>query len=236
MKLDRVTITGADNLTSPEDLVALAAEYPFVELGILMIMGGYGSRFPSQGWIKELLDVLPPETKLCAHLCGGWVDALTEFAEYPFADIKAFDPKRFQRVQLNFHAFPAGGGLPLLVRDKLVDLTAAGTSFIFQVDGVNDALVKNWADYGCGSPLFDISGGAGILPEDWPRAWKDIYCGYAGGLSPKNVGAQLRGPIADAAGDSRVWIDVETRVRTDGELDLGLVRGFLDACAPFLEG
>ena len=60
MKLDRVTITGADDSVDPLQLRALSLEFPFVEWGILVshsntICTSYPKpRFPSPKWIADL--------------------------------------------------------------------------------------------------------------------------------------------------------------------------------------
>ena len=78
-------------------------------------------------------------------------------------------------------------------------------------------------------PLFDLSGGAGILPESWPKA-KGEYCGYAGGLSPENLEEQLEKIKCVVDEDQKIWIDVETHVRSsdDKQFDLDKVRKFLE--------
>lgn len=72
-------------------------------------------------------------------------------------------------------------------------------------------------------PLFDISGGAGILPDAWPTAHtyrmsigQEGYFGYAGGIGPENIAEQLP-KIARAAWPFPYWIDMETRVRSEGD-------------------
>lgn len=229
MKLDRVTLTGADDSVDPKDLLKLSRKYPFVEWGILIASMDGGSesgacRFPSTDWISRLgrLNGL----RLSAHLCGTPVIAVLMAGELPF-------PKRgsiFQRVQLNFH----GSKLPKFVPSKL---PTADLQFMFQCDGVNDALVQEWVRRGLGSPLFDTSSGAGVLPNDgWPGCWKGVYCGYAGGLGPENVVEQVSGPIRKAVGDGHCWIDMETRVRSnhDAQFDLAKCEQVLKLVAGYI--
>lgn len=85
-------------------------------------------------------------------------------------------------------------------------------------------------------PLFDTSGGAGIVPRVWPIPLASIpYHGYAGGLGPETLERELE-RIAEAAGDTRVWIDMERRVRSedDERLDLDKVRRVLALCEPLV--
>jgi hypothetical protein len=231
MKLTRVTITGADNTTNPADMVALTKEFPFVEWGIL-----YGTntlsdprpRFPDAEHIRALEDaLLNVDGVLSAHMCGKYVrdlcisgneSALTGLGHY-------------QRVQLNFHGqfHKAHPLLPEIINSH------KNKRFILQCDGANDSGVVEICKTTLSGPLFDRSGGAGILPDSWPTAWPETFCGYAGGLSPWNVIGELE-KIAVAAGDEQIWIDTETRVRTDDdkELDMELVGQFLEAASNFV--
>lgn len=254
--LDRVTITGADDSVSPADLLALSEEFPFVEWGILVSQKKTNTdcpRFPSSQWIEGLQSIAEAtDLQLSMHLCGQWVRDLligvvkTEVHEFV---------RCFQRVQLNFHGDQVGCNPPRFVR-------ALGTfgdrHFIFQLDGVRgneylEAAVGEDAKNCVG--LFDVSGGAGVLPREWPTPlYMDVqpgpdgegveqwdYHGYAGGLSPDNLGEQLPLILKASAGtehtrEGRIWIDTETRVRSadDRQFDLAKVRRFLEVAAPFV--
>jgi phosphoribosylanthranilate isomerase len=103
-----------------------------------------------------------------------------------------------------------------------------GKQFIFQLDDVNnDLLGLAQANSVNAVPLFDLSGGNGILPEHWPKATKYGFCGYAGGLSPENLEEQLA--IIDQCTDGPVWVDAESMVRSNGDqqFDLEKVERFL---------
>lgn len=253
MELDRVTITGADDSVNPADLLNLSDEFPFVEWAILFSPKHRGSpRWPSADWLTRLRKDAGP-MKLSAHLCGGWVRDLLQ-GKFTFSEwfSEYFDD--YQRVQLNFHAEPVAA-LPVefvsallggcMCRDGSVE-----RQFIFQIDGVNDGFfdsVRQMAPSHDFVPLFDCSHGAGVLPGDgWPKAeYQDaaagrsirklIYHGYAGGLGPETLETQIP-LIGAAAGNSKIWIDMETRVRShdDHVFDLAKVRRCLEICKPWI--
>lgn len=262
MILDRVTMTGADDSTHPQNLIAISALYPCVEWGILVSSGHapQGSpRFPSLDWIKELQKIaaVTPSMKLSLHVCGQWTRDLLlgkiTIPEWMF--------EGFQRVQLNFHAERTECN-PEACFHALHKLTTSTRprQFIFQIDGRGgnehlEAIMLENDDGGDDAidavALFDISGGAGILPKQWPEpryieqachpddpAGKDHYAyhGYAGGLGPQNLAEQLP-LIAAAAGETRVWIDMETHIRSmdDAAFDLTKVRDCLAICDPFVD-
>jgi hypothetical protein len=232
MNLDRVTITGADDSVDPRELGELAAEFPFVEWGILVSASSEGApRFPTRQWVGRLVDNLGPEVRLSLHVCGRWVRDLMVGRDSLLREWGAVD--RFQRLQLNFHArhhdvlvFPAADLLRRLGKQVIVQMDGTsneGLLWLFRVDHGLDC-----------APLFDTSGGAGVVPASWPRPFSSIdYHGYAGGLGPETLLPELF-RIADAVGDgeARIWIDMERRVRTedDSALDLGKVRRVLAAC------
>jgi len=210
MKLDRVTITGADDNTDQGWMQEMSARYPFVEWGILLSKNQEGTpRFPTTSWIEKLKERNLP--RLSGHLCGRWVRLLL-MGENVFLEARPSIARMFHRVQLNFHAMPHS----LILESFNGAAVAWGVEeFIVQMDVENDRFLRAIRSDGSvrAVPLFDISGGAGIEPAAWPKAL-DMYCGYAGGLDPLRLDAQME-KIAQAAGDARIWIDVEARVRTD---------------------
>lgn len=241
MNFDRVTMTGADDSVRPEDLFHLSERYPFVEWGILVSRNNEGMpRYPSREWLLRLVDLASKRPiRLSLHVCGHWVrQLLLGVNEMPdgMEDV-------FQRIQLNFHAEKTPCN-----RDAFAQaLVALGEKqFIFQIDGALgnahfEAIhAPNDGDIDA-VPLFDISGGAGILPSEWPAAkykldeGRPLYHGFAGGLGPDNLPAQLP-LIAAAAGDAPYWIDMETRVRSDNDrqFDLGKVQSCLELARHFM--
>jgi hypothetical protein len=83
-------------------------------------------------------------------------------------------------------------------------------------------------------PFYDLSHGAGVVPDAWPRS--ERYAGYGGGLGPENLEIELR-RIDDAAAGGSYWIDMETRVRSvvagRSVLDLDRVEQCLAIAARF---
>lgn len=220
MKLDRVTITGADDSIHPSALTSLSREFPFVEWGILFSTSQVGGpRFPSLEWVRGL----PLGLKYSAHLCGRYVRDLVLEARFTWWEQQHEIPvRRFDRIQLNFH-----GQFHRQHRNFLGEATLMSEAqFILQCDGVNDDAARDLCRQEPERfvPLFDTSGGAGRSPSSWPEIWPNQYCGYAGGLGPENVVEQLQ-IIEMKANGRRFWIDMERRVRTpdDRGFDLGKV-------------
>lgn len=244
MRLHRVTITGADDSIDPSELVGLSNAFPFVEWGILFSRKRIGPRFPSLSWLTRLQEMSTPGMQLSAHLCGGWVRDFVIDGQFTWGLHEWVT--LFNRVQLNFHAESHG---LLAGFDTVLEHDDFGIgAFIMQCDGVHDeiirARVETWRRHadefgvynGLVVPLFDTSGGAGKLPGVWPQAWPHVYCGYAGGLGPDNVVAQLD-TIMTVTDDQRFWIDMERKVRSEDDrtFDLRKVIKVLRAVEPLVE-
>lgn len=230
--ITRVTITGADDSIKPTDLIDLTEEFPFVEWGILVSKSRIGTpRYPSIKWINELVSLQRNDGRrmnLSCHLCGAYVRYFFEGNERVVDDLGHEIWHAFSRVQLNFHAIPYQQSLSLAVAIR----RNSDKEFIFQYDAINGPIAEAIARLNCNvSILFDQSGGAGILPAQWPNPHPEMFCGYAGGLSPENVSKEID-KIKEKVGIYRIWIDVETHVRSnnDEQFDLNKVKLFLETC------
>lgn len=238
MKLMRVTMTGADESVKVTDLLALSEKYPFVEWGILaskMSAGRY--RFPKQDWIETI----PENThKFSLHLCGSWVRQILYGNLYEFPTHLL---NRFHRIQLNFHRE---------VVEQNVEACAAcikqwprkqwifqidgkkGTRYLFDLMGHFTATKQSMPDM---VPLFDVSGGVGVSPKDWPKPWLEFdYHGYAGGIGEDNIIDELKRIDKVTKDDDSVWIDMETKVRSNDDLqfDLQKVENVLKVCQHYI--
>lgn len=240
--ITKVTITGADDSVHPKELVELQKEFPFAEWGILMsgstLRIPAQPRFPSVDWLTCLFHVnqssksLGTPLNLSAHLCGSYVkDLLKGDASFFTNHIDVVG--MFKRVQINTHGVPHKFDKDAFVKV----LRVLPFEFIFQIDNANEDLVMCAADaknikY---SGLYDLSHGAGILPEAWPKPSETFKCGYAGGLGPDNLDEQI-GLIGGLTIGREIWIDMETKVRSDNdyEFDLDKVRKCLEISAKYV--
>jgi hypothetical protein len=231
----QATVTGADDSVSPEELLIVAEKYHFAEFGILLSKNLEGRpRFPSRAWIKELYKL--QETKplnLSAHICGDWVRQLCAGDVSFFLDFHKLWPM-FNRFQFNFHAEKIA-----VEYDKFlegVEEYLARKQIIFQLDGVNEGIFRQMAERSSLPifPLFDRSGGKGLLPGQWPKQITGFYCGYAGGLSPKNLAGEMERISQIAQGP--IWIDAETFLRTNDNKKFlwSAVYDFLDEAIPWI--
>lgn len=231
MRIKTVTITGADDSINPRLLIELSQEFPFVEWGILISRNSVGERrFPSLKWIKWLSEnrfdhSLDEVVKISGHICGQWVRDIMIGETYEFE--KIFYPVygMFRRIQINTH----GEKLKISNSGIVTALKSLDRPILVQFDEVNSWIYYCAKDAGINVfPFFDLSHGAGMLPEKWPD-FIGNYCGYAGGLGPDNLEEQLV-KIGSVVGDKDVWIDMETKVRSDDDekFDIKKVRKCLE--------
>ncbi len=229
-----VTITGADDATSIQEMREITNEFPFIEWGIL-ISSHYGQRCPSMKWVQALVEERGrPGAKmnLSLHVCGMHLRKLT-VGETPFALALDWAYCGFDRIQLNFHAVPQGDVGEQILSGICKASAEWDPEVIFQADGVNEALIRPTARRFRCSYLFDRSHGAGVVPSEWPEFDKAFPCGWAGGLGPDNLASELVRIQEKACPLTDYWVDMETKVRTGANLDLAKVRKCLQICREF---
>jgi hypothetical protein len=239
MKIDKVTITGADDSTNIGWMQELSKRFPFVEWGILVSHRNAGTpRFPDRKWVSWLVELCQFEPmQLSVHVCGKWV---REICKGDWRGLWAAHDGLLQvakRVQLNFHAHTHAMSSEFFT---CANLYGQYHQLIFQLDGVNDDLMNRARAARIDAvPLFDRSGGIGKVPDVWPQQTEGVYSGYAGGLGPENLKEELERISQVTQPDGRIWIDMETRVRTEDDqaLDMAAVERVLEhmAASGYLE-
>lgn len=237
--LKQVTITGADDSIEPIELVDLTKRFPFVEWGILLSSSSMGkNRFPSHKWLVELCRVWESTIHMTIsfHVCGSWVRDICAGNWTPLFTNIGETLNCAKRIQLNFHTYKH------LLTENFVPTSLKRCKdqdwqLIFQCDGVNDHLVSSARKDGLNAvPLYDKSGGAGIVPSEWTVSTENVYSGYAGGLGPDNLANEIP-KIVEAAQDNAYWIDMETKVRSnhDHQFDLKAVHSCLEISSQFVD-
>lgn len=241
MKIHKLTFTGADNETDIAEMVKLCKEYPFIEFGILTKTKFWGEslslndpifwkeRYPSVKWIQKLVGAFTVENlnkHLSLHVCPPLSYELMKDLD----SINQFGG--FGRIQLNskpelLHIENIG----LNNKQIIVQLNGEAAFSMFEslIEGYNrTCYYYKFKPKPEDIPivgLHDMSGGRGILAKEWPQSKITDYpslVGYAGGLNPDNLKENIE-KIFETSGDNKVWLDMESGVRTDGRFDLDKV-------------
>jgi hypothetical protein len=243
MILKNVTITGADNKTDIDDLYYISSNYPFVEWGILWYPKKMGDpRYPTQSWISKFLIEKPAGVNTSMHVCG--IDAHNfgyRIDESPMWDYYV----NVDRVQLNYpnNEFSLDDVLALLQRGRYdfryavnrFHALTPGKYVIIQANEGNKILNACLEKEPAIEFLFDASRGNGKRITEYPKPIPQKYNGYAGGIDPKNVMSVLHDLNKIVPEKDEIWIDLETGVRTNNELDLSKVESVLSDCTLWME-
>ena len=244
MKLIKVTITGADESVTANDLFQIWRKRRFVEWGILRSKKRQGKpRYPNDWLVSNFIN-RGPFVSFAGHLCGEWA---CDAVEGPFlwAIEHNEEWQGFNRIQINV-------GVPSRARfQRVIDLALrTGKPIIVQIDSMErlrEDAIRYMLDGAC-DPLvtervhflLDASGGTGKPLTEFkePPTGVDNFIGYAGGINPDNVRDVLT-RLTALPGDRPFWIDVESGVRSEHNdrsiFDKDKVLALLDIASEFVE-
>jgi phosphoribosylanthranilate isomerase len=244
-----------DSVDDPIQLIQLAQQYRSVEFGVLFRPDQEGQpRYASLAWVERLVACIQchqkesssAPVKLAAHLCGIRVNQVLEATSEGLAFLQQLQDWGFQRVQINATQVN-GVDTSQLASVHTSFLAVVGQfpnlEFIIQKNEETrplwEGLLQHFHSHGNKLPpsnismLLDESKGTGVLPTSWPSPPSDYEkIGYAGGIGPDNIRTVIRA-IQAAAPGRRVWIDMESSLRTtkDGRdvFDLDKCRRVIEA-------
>ncbi len=228
MRINKVTITGADDKVSAEELLQLQNEFPFVEWGILFSTSKEGSqRYPK---LQKVMDFIAQELNLSAHLCGKWSRDILEKSDFGF-----LESDWFSRIQLNYNFSTEKANLFELIYFAEKNLQ---NDIILQYNRNNKKAMDSIL--GLTLPknihfLYDDSGGHGTAISGIAEPFKN-YTGYAGGINIDNI-ENICQSIKSGFKDqdlTDVWIDLESGARIDNEFNIPLVRQLLEKASKFI--
>ncbi len=211
-----VTFTGADDATPPDRMVEIGRRWP-VEWGLLFSRKRQGAgRYPSLDFLGSLRG---RGLRLAAHVCGAYADEIVDTgACSDFEGLAASLGLEFERIQINtgrsfdpgvFAAFAARFGARAIAQCR---------------DAFPEDDRVDW--------LHDVSAGEGLMPSFRPVPGQQVFGGYAGGLGPENVAAELVAIARTHPVGRRFWIDMETKVRSADVFDLDSCEAVLAAVYP----
>lgn len=188
----RITFTGVDESADREAMWDLWSQYP-IEWAFLFSPSQQGQgRYPSISFITDTIQRY--QMDYAAHLCGG--HSADVIAGRPFAHGAILAPW-FKRVQIN----TSEKGFKVWQIANWAN--QRGLQLILQCSGAFPGdLSASW--------LFDQSAGRGNGQGAWPKPLPDVFCGYAGDLSPENV---ARTVSEIGAGTTNYWLEFEAGVR-----------------------
>ena len=241
MKLNKIVLSGANEHTDVKELLALCNAYPFVEIGIQV--SGSKASFGSARywWLHTLAAHASPKNHLALHLNQDWVEGFCAGKIPPelntFLNLEHHNGTPvFKRIQLNFK----------IGREKTPDMSTLLQTirfyqpkhkFIWSYNESNQAFIEQVYQrrFPIDALLYDSSFGEGIVPSERPApVFADVYQGYAGGLSPENVEAELQKIQAVVQEHRNIFIDAEGALKgADRHLSLKRCKLFLENATQF---
>ena len=196
-----LTFIGLDERTPLNDAGVLSLT---CEIGILYSESPKRrNRYPSLDFIAEAVLGLA----MCAiHVCGR-----TARENLRSGKLEQILP-HVQRIQINGSVSPPelASLCGLFHRHTIITQDLSTNHDLRRVNCRNHAI------------LVDNSGGRGLCPDHWERPFTPKAVGFAGGLGPDNVFAELDRGLASQKPE---WIDMETKIRSaDDWFDVDLCR------------
>ncbi len=235
MRLSTIVLSGANEHTDAEAIISLCKDFSGIsELGI-QVSGD--KAYYSSGrywWLQLLCHLATPDIRIALHLNKDWVEDFCAGKIPP--ELETFlalshpdgSPK-IKRIQLNFKI---GREKAPNVHTLLCTMKRyARHDFILSYNDSNQDFIRQIRESGfkIGALLYDSSFGEGIAPSKRPApVFNDVYQGYAGGLSPDNVVAELEKIDTVVPPGKSFFIDAEGKLKgEDGHLSLEKCKIFL---------
>lgn len=176
MKLQYVSVTGADDAVDIKALSALSAEYPFAEMALLLMPEAAGTpRFPTLSWINDFKSGYKGAHK-AMHLCGS---AFLRFIEGDKETLETMSG--INRIQLNLKFGDVDGRYDpekLAARVK----ESPQWQFILQYTPDKADILDLFSDTENHAVLFDESAGRGLSPNVGLLRWRVIFAVMREGL------------------------------------------------------
>lgn len=237
MKINKVTITGADDKVKLADLVNLSKEFPFLEWGILFSASKVGTpRYPVSSTISFWhQQATAAGMNLSAHLCGLYSKRVIEGGDFEL--ISNLGPA-FKRVQLNYNFEKNKKDFDLYDLQNLMKYAAGNPQrdIILQYNKSNESTIALLFTRDVPTNvhfLYDSSGGRGTVIKRISPPFDNNYTGYSGGLNPNNIEGVIQN-IGLYNPEISVWIDIESGVRTDDQFDMYKVKQVLTTAAKYM--
>lgn len=195
-------MTGVDERTEVSKLQLLDAE-----IGLLYTTSPEGrNRYPRWEWIREVSLEL---RRASLHVCGRGARARLLAGELPVCG--------FQRIQINgdLLSLEVEKVCALYPRHVVVTQHHTYNAHLLSVRSGNHAL------------LVDASGGRGVIPTAWSRPDTAKAVGFAGGLGPDNLAAEL--VAIRRVAQPGWWVDMESKLRVNDWFSIELAHACVAA-------
>lgn len=221
-KLSMISFVGIDEQTDISDLISLSAQSKvYLEFGILYSNSRMGkdTRYPSINFIRNFIEKVNKDLDnnlfdISIHLCGGSVQ---EFLDGKLDHLV----RGFNRIQLNFSMKDYNDDVLI---EQLLKLKYVPT-IILQHNKSKKKFIEKFLPHKddmnvAVDILFDSSGGFGRVLENPLMPLPYTFCGYAGGINPKNIQDILNKIDQVVKPGDYFYIDLESGVRENNQFSI----------------
>jgi len=239
MLLKTIVCSGINEKNGIDDAIEFLKKYKNAELGVQCSPRKAGYRTPRFEWLKELLGKLNEqaiENRVALHLNEGFAVSFCD-GKVPdeISDLLALG-KAVGRLQLNFkigrEVFASGAVPNIQTLEKSIK-TLRTHPIILSASQPNLPFIHKAYHHGMKfDVLFDDSFGEGVAPDmRKPPLFKDVFQGYAGGLSPENIAGELAKIAKMTTG--AIFIDAEGKLKQDGSFCFDKAEKFVQNATNF---
>ena len=238
--VNKVYLTGVDDSTDLNKLLEITKQHPYVVWGVLISESSQGKgRYPTFNTISKIGQFIVDNNlydNFGIHVCGK--PAVKGFLEGNQKYCELINP--FKIVQINFRH--SDYDLKLIeecisfdnrAKDIIVQYNKANEDFISKFENIPDNLKM----------LIDYSGGKGdymspVKSLEYVNELisQGVRSGIAGGFGADNINDVLSN-ISSTSSNSPypygIWIDMETKLRTDEIFDLDICTEILNCYKDF---
>ena len=221
MNLVYVTCSGTNEHTDIREMCELMQAFSLGEIAVQVSEKQSPAGSPRLEWVRELTAYLKENDiaiNAALHINRTWVENMCRGIVVPelqeLLELKdVYDLPLFKRLQLNFKI--GRDDVREDCDDTLIELQhLIKRKFILSYNQSNERIIRQLylegLHFDC---LYDSSFGTGVIPDSRPApAFADILQGYAGGIKPENVAAELdkiAAAVKNSATLGNVYIDAQ---------------------------
>ena len=233
MFLKTIVCSGINEKNNINDAIEFLRKYKNAEFGVQCSPRKAGYHTPRFDWLKELLCKLNEqkiENRVALHLNEGFVISFCN-GKLPdeISELLGIG-QPVSRLQLNFkvgrESFASGNVPDIKILEQTMN-TLGSHPIILSASQPNLPFIHKAYHRGLKfDVLFDDSFGEGVEPTTRrPPLFKDVFQGYAGGLSPENIAMELI--KIQGAAKGAVFIDAEGKLKQDGHFSFDRAEKFI---------
>lgn len=216
MKIRFITCSDPRENTSVESILNFTEKYPIAEIGLQAYPAVMSSNKQFNTWFNQLLENaqnMPTPPNIALHVNRPWSDYISagfipsELGwQLSMKNVHTGRPV-IQRIQLNIGDYPNKIDIK-----RLTTLIKQHSCQEFILPW-NERMANKIETLKLISANFSLLFDESAETETWRKPiYKDISCGYSGGLGPDNIAKNLDKISTVLPEDSKIWVDAKGKL------------------------